>query len=626
MRTLTAGVLAALLVLVPIASGVSSSIRSTDGSGNNARNPTWGQAGTQYIRLAPANYADGVAKPVGGPNTRYVSNRIFNDKSQNLFSENDVSQWGFVWGQFMDHTFGLRQEVGGEDASIPFNSRDRLEEFDNTLGVIPFTRTPAAPGTGVTTPRQQINTVSSYIDGSSVYGDATDRLEWLREGPVNRRLSDNSGLLLLDNGYLPRRDARGNAATAPEMALMGRLAATPGRAMVAGDQRANENIALTATHTLFAREHNRIVNALPRFLSDETKFQIARRVVGAEQQWITYNEFLPSLGIRLSPYRGYNDRVDATLSNEFAVVGYRAHSMIHGELEPIAPAGTYSPEQVEAFEDQGLEVEDEDGVNVVVVPLNLAFGNPDLLPAIGLGPVLRGIGGEPEYKNDEQIDNQLRSTLFEIPVSENPTCLDGPTLPQCFKGVVDLGAIDIERGRDHGMPSYNDLRKTYGLAPKQSFTSITGEATDRFPLSDRRLSRRDPVDDPNSLDFVRLIDADGNQLPLGSEEGAVVGIRRTTLAARLRAIYGSVGKLDAFVGMVSERHIAGTEFGELQAAIWKKQFEALRDGDRFFYANDPGLDLIRVAYGIDYRMKLSQIIRMNSDAQVADDVFHAPED
>ncbi len=407
---------------------------------------------------------------------------------------------------------------------------------------------------------------------------------------------------------------------------MGRLAATPGRAMVAGDARANENIALTATHTLFAREHNRIVNALPRWLSDETKFQIARRIIGAEQQYITYNEFLPSLGVKLSPYRGYNGRVDATLSNEFAVVGYRAHSMIHGELEPIAPAGTYSPEQVASFEQQGIEVEDEEGLNVVVVPLNLAFGNPDLLTAIGLGPVLRGIGSEPEYKNDEQIDNQLRSTLFEIPVPGNPTCLDGPTLPQCFKGVVDLGAIDVERGRDHGMPLYNALRRAYGLAPKQSFTSITGEATDRFPRFDRRLSRRDPVDDPNSLDFVRLLDADGNELPLDSEEGAVVGIRRTTLAARLRAIYGNVDKLDAFVGMVSERHSAGTEFGELQLAIWKRQFEALRDGDRFFYANDPDLALIRAAYGIDYRMKLSQIIRANSDAQVADDVFHAPED
>ena len=67
----------------------------------------------------------------------------------------------------------------------------------------------------------------------------------------------------------------------------------------------------------------------------------------------------------------------------------------------------------------------------------------------------------------------------------------------------------------------------------------------------------------------------------------MVGIRRTTLASRLKAIYGSVDKLDAFVGMVSERHVRGTEFGELQLAIWKQQFTALRDGDRFFYRTIP---------------------------------------
>ena len=99
-----------------------SNVRSLDGSGNNLAHPTWGQAGTQYLRVAPANYADGIKTPVGGPPTRYVSNRIFNDVAQNLFSENDVTQWGFAWGQFMDHTFGLRQEVGGENAPIAFDA------------------------------------------------------------------------------------------------------------------------------------------------------------------------------------------------------------------------------------------------------------------------------------------------------------------------------------------------------------------------------------------------------------------------------------------------------------------------------------------------------------------------
>src|SRR3954470_22666556 len=159
--------------------------RSLDGSGNNLAHPTWGQAGAQYLRVAPATYADGIKKPVAGPPTRYVSNRVFNDVAQNLFLENRVSQWGFVWGQFMDHTFGLRQETGGENAPIGFSVRDPLEEFRNDFGAIDFSRTPAAPGTGTRSVRQEINTESSYIDGASVYGNSADRLEWLREGPVN---------------------------------------------------------------------------------------------------------------------------------------------------------------------------------------------------------------------------------------------------------------------------------------------------------------------------------------------------------------------------------------------------------------------------------------------------------
>jgi hypothetical protein len=608
--------------------------RSLDGSANNRRHPDWGQVNTQYIRVAPARYADRIARVAGGPSARYVSNRIFNDVSQNLFSENDVTQWGFVWGQFMDHTFGLRQEVPGpggavESAPIAFSATDRLEEFRNDFGQIAFTRTPAAPGTGVTRVRQQLNTVSSFIDGWSVYGGTNARLEWMREGAVDGRMSNNGARLLLQNGYLPQRSFRGNAATAPEMALMGRLEA-PGasaRAVVAGDVRANENIALAGTHLLFAREHNRIVSRLPRFLSEEERFQIARRVVGAEQQFITYNEFLPSLGVRLPRYTGYDSDVNASLGNEFAVVGYRAHSMIHGELESIGEAADFSQSRLAAIAAQGVEIVAEGDEVEFVIPLNIAFGNPDLLRLVGIDAVMKGLGGEPQYKNDEQIDNQLRSVLFQVPVSGNPECLDGPTLPECFNGVVDLGAIDIQRGRDHGMPSYNDLRRAYGLAPKSTFTSITGESTSSFP-NDPQLGR-DPINDPDSLEFVRLFDGDGNPIALGSEEAdgeAVVGIRRTTLAARLRAIYGDVDNLDAFVGMVAERHVTGSEFGELQLAIWRKQFEALRDGDRFFYLNDPVLSEIERSFGITYRRTLAQVIEDNTGADVQPNVFKAVEE
>jgi hypothetical protein len=607
------------LVLVAGGAALTFLVRTLDGSDNNLQNTTWGQANTQYLRVANANYADGVGSQVNGPSARYVSNRIFNDTNQNLFSENGVSQWGFVWGQFLDHTFGLRQEAGGENAPIGFSSTDPLESFRNDFGVIPFLRTPAAPGTGVTSTRQQLNTVSGYVDASAVYGDTQSRLEWMLAGPFDGRMSNSGPDLLLDEGYLPTQAERGNIDAAPAMATDGRLAFQPGHAMVAGDVRANENIALTATHTLFAREHNRIVSLLPERLSGEAKFEIARRVVGAEQQYITYREFLPALGVGLSPYRGYNPSVNAALSNEFAVVGYRAHSMIHGELEPIAEAADFKPKELRAIEAHGVEVVREDDEVEFVVPLNVAFFNPDLFRLVGIDAVMAGLGAEPQYKNDEQIDNQLRSVLFQVPVPGNPDCLDGPSLPQCFRGVVDLAAIDIQRGRDHGVPLYNDLRRAYGLSPKTSFTAITGETSSALPAGIG-------IDDPRSLEFVELRDAEGNVLAPGSEEAedeAVTGTRRSTTAARLQALYGDVSKLDSFVGMAAEEHVAGTEFGELQLAIWKKQFETLRDGDRFFYAIDPVLPLIERQYGISYRKTLAQVIELNTDAEVAANVFLA---
>ena len=84
----------------------------------------------------------------GGPSPRRISNRVFNDVGQNLFSENDISQWGWAWGQFIDHDIGLRDETPGEDAPIPFDANDPLEAFTNDPGQMAFSRTPAAPGTG----------------------------------------------------------------------------------------------------------------------------------------------------------------------------------------------------------------------------------------------------------------------------------------------------------------------------------------------------------------------------------------------------------------------------------------------------------------------------------------------
>ena len=112
-----------------------------------------GRAGNPYLAGRPGRSMRMVrSAPVAGPNARYVSNRIFNDEGQNIFSERGVSQWGWVWGQFMDHDFGLRDETPGDGPPIAFDKKDPLEDFRNDFGAIDFSRTPARRGPACAAP------------------------------------------------------------------------------------------------------------------------------------------------------------------------------------------------------------------------------------------------------------------------------------------------------------------------------------------------------------------------------------------------------------------------------------------------------------------------------------------
>ena len=616
---------------------------SLNGSGNNLSNESLGQSGNIYKRTGETNYANGDEIDNSLPNARFISNRVFNDLHINLFSENNASHLVFVWGQFLDHTFGLAKG-GAEKANIAFDKNDPLEDFQNGFGSIRFNRSEGVVADGQ---REQINTVSSFIDGWAIYGGTEERLEWLREGEVDGDLSNNSAKFLLPDEYLPRADARGDYTTAPEMALMSRLRFDPASAIVAGDVRANENTGLTAVQTLFAREHNRVVDLLPDSLDEETKFQIARKVVIAEQQYITYSEFLPSVGVELDPYQGYDPNVDPSITNEFATVGYRAHSMVHGDFD--FNRRNLSDADLAILESQGVL---KDG-GQIEVPVNAQSGNPSVVSKVGLGPVFEGLF-ETNYNNDEQIDNQLRSILFQIPQFERgeEEFTDGPIIEELFEGVADIGAIDIQRGRDHGIVSYNDLRETFGLDRVESFYDITGEDSEEIAafvdsenlknVDGSRITSADLIfdakdinlEDPAIIDFIAVLDGEGkveadpqeiaDLLAKNEEVEGITSIRRSTVAARLEAVYGDIDDVDAFTGMIAEEHSPGTEFGELQQAIWQQQFEALRDGDRFFYLNDPDLSEIKATFGIDYQNSFSDIIAHNTDldrGDIFDNVF-----
>lgn len=586
-----------------------------DGVGNNRANPQWAAAMMIYPRVAPAAYTDGLAKEPDGPDPRYISNRIFNNCGVMLYSPRNVSDWAPVWGQFVDHTIVIRQgrrQTGaqGDISDLPYDNSDPLERFPNVLGAILMNRSIAAPDTGTTCPRDQVNQHSSYIAAQTVYGDDWVRLNWLREGPADGN-PEHAGarLFLREGGHLPRRDSRGEPDRAPNM-VFGAIN-DPGTIAVAGDQRANENPMITATQTLFAREHNRIVGLLPETLAAEDRFQVARAVVIAELQYITYNEFLPAVGVTLPAYRGYNEDQDAGATNEFATIGYRAHAMVRGILNVTAEASRYDDETVAWLRQLDVKVTFDGGEARLEIPLGFStFFQPDLVERVGVGPILRGIGSHAMKKNDELISDKLRSLLAPM----------GPDT----QAVNDLSAVDIARGRDHGFPSYNKIREAYGLAPKSSFREITGEESEEFP-ADPLLTPGQEIDDPRSLDFIALFTADGNPTtPVA--DNATRGVRRTPLAARLKAIYGDVDSVDPFVGMACEARLPDSELGELQAAMWSREFASLRDGDRFFYENNPALGFIRDTFGVDFRTTLGDVIARNTDIpreQLAGNVFFA---
>src|SRR5262249_40203253 len=165
-----------------------------------------------------------------------------------------------------------------------------------------FTRSSFDPATGTSQddPRQQINRITAFIDGSQIYGSDAARAAALRTF-VGGRLKTSAGdLLPLNTMGLANDNPMGLPATS---------------LYAAGDVRANENIELTSLQTLFVREHNRLAGQLAAShpgWSDEQIYQQARRLVVGELQAITYNEWLPALlgPGALRPYQGYNPNVN----------------------------------------------------------------------------------------------------------------------------------------------------------------------------------------------------------------------------------------------------------------------------------------------------------------------------
>jgi peroxidase len=485
-------------------------VRTQDGSGNNLAHPAWGRAGTEFRRRTAVAYEDGAGSPAGAgrPSAREISNALATATGSRP-NARGASDFVWQWGQFLDHDLDLTLTA---DPAEPFDVEVPAGDphFDpaGTGGkTISLDRSIYAMVRGV---RQQTNAISAYIDASHVYGSDAERTRALRALDGSGRLKTSAGDLLPFN-----EDGLPNAPS--DSAVF----------FVAGDLRANEQVGLLALHTLFLREHNWWADRIRQDnagLNDDQVFERARAIVGAEIQAITYNEFLPVLLGRgaLRPYRGYRPQVNAAIENAFAAAAYRlGHSMLSSTLPRLAANGR--------------------PIAAGNITLMNAFFNPAEITGPGIEPYLRGMATQRAQELDNQVVDDVRNFLFGPPGA----------------GGFDLASLNIQRGRDHGLPGYNQVRADFGLPRVTSFAQISSDPAVR---------------------------------------------------AKLASVYGSPDDVDLWVGGLAEDHVRGALVGETFFVILRDQFERSRDGDRFWYESYLPRDLVQTVRD----QTLARIIRRNT--------------
>lgn len=495
---------------------------SIDGAGNNVADPDQNLPGTALARRLPAAYGDGIASLGGAdrPNPRAISNAVCAQAGDEPNAQG-ASDMLWQWGQFLDHDLDLTPDADpAEPAFIAIPSGDpAFDPFATGEVVLPFLRSAWVQGL---VPRQQVQAITGWIDASNVYGSDAARAAALRTVDGTGRLRTSAG------GLLPFNTAGLPNAGGTDAALF-----------LAGDVRANEQVGLTVMHTLFVREHNRQVAALAARhpeLDGDALYQEARRRVAALVQVITQEEFLPLLVGRgaLGRWTGYDATLDARIDNAFSTAAYR---LGHSLLSPV------------------LLRLDASGLEVVEGHLSLrdAFFAPErLVTEGGIEPVLRGLAAQAAQELDTHVVDDVRNFLFGPPGA----------------GGLDLAALNLQRGRDHGLPTYAVARAALGLAPRDTFEAIARDAA---------------------------------------------------TAAGLASVYRDPADVDLWVGALAEAPVEGAMVGELLQRLLVDPFRRLRDGDRHWYEGTFDPEEVRELRAT----RLADVIRRNTGigAELDDDVF-----
>ena len=508
--------------------------RTQNGRCNNVSSNSkilWGSADRPLLRVIPDVYnSNNDLVGQNRKNPREISNIIF--ESDCGPSSTRLSSFVFSWGQFLDHDISVSPEDENESEPILPVPNDII------TAPIPFHRSEAYPGTGA---REQKNILTAWIDGSNVYGSDITRANYLRtfwEGKLKVSTSANGDLLPLNT--VDNQSGSTIDTNAPFMAgNENQMTGAPVEVFVAGDLRANEQTGLTSLHTLFMREHNRICDQLVAsgMTDDEAIYQQARKEVGALIQSITYNEFLPALGVQVPTYAGYDDAIQPDIMNVFSTAAFRlGHTMVTDHIL----------------------LYDDNGNNTGNLSLAEAFFNPGFVLNNGIETVLNGLAQQFQEETDAQIVENLRSFLF----TPTPT---GPGL--------DLAALNIQRGRDHGLDDYNAFRSHFLGNTANSFNDITTS---------------------------------------------------TELKNELILAYNNdINDIDVWVGLLAEDRLPNAAIGATLNAILSDQFSKLRDGDFYYFENDPTFTTSQK--NTINNTTLSDIIKRNTNINnIKNQVFYAP--
>ncbi|KAJ9586071.1 hypothetical protein L9F63_020268, partial [Diploptera punctata] len=509
-----------------------SKYRAIDGTCNNLQHPMWGASLTGFRRVLKPIYENGFSMPVGWkksvkyygfhkPSARLVSTRLVSTKE--ITPDERITHMVMQWGQFLDHDL---------DHAIPSVSSESWDGIDckrsceyaapcypievppndpriTNRRCIDFFRSSAICGSGQTSvffdavmPREQINQLTSYIDASQVYGYSKEVARDLRDFRNSHGLLREGIKLPNKKPLLPLADSQ------PNDCRRDPLESDIG-CFLAGDIRSNEQLGLLAMHTIWFREHNRIATELrhlnPHWDGD-TLYYEARKILGAQVQHITYTHWLPLIlgpdGIKmLGEYKGYDPKINPSISNVFATAALRfGHTLINPVLQRLNKTFGTIPEGD--------------------IPLQKAFFSPwRLVEEGGVDPLIRGLFATPaKLKMPRQMLNtELTEHLFEV----------------AHAVALDLAAINIQRGRDHGVPGYNAWRQFCNLSEAHTFDDLKHDISSQ-------------------------------------------SVRDT-----LKELYGHPGNMDVWLAGILEDQLEGAKVGPTFRCLLVEQFRRLRDGDRF---------------------------------------------